>query len=73
MIHWYDLLDFNQCTRLITQSSSTIDKSLIATRKAFNNRIDPGEWLRTRKQEQQRLKQEKQDKRKINFSYTFSW
>jgi hypothetical protein len=71
MIHWYDLLDFNQCTRLITQSSSTIDKSLIATRKAFNNRIDPGEWLRTRKQEQQRLKQEKQDKRKINFSYTF--
>ncbi|CAF0785054.1 unnamed protein product [Adineta steineri] len=71
MIHWYDLLDFNQCTRLITQSSSTIDKSLIATRKAFNNRIDPGEWLRTRKQEQQRLKQEKQDKTKINFSYTF--
>ncbi len=71
MIHWYDLLDFNQCTRLITQSSSTVDKSLIATRKAFNNRIDPGEWLRTRKQEQQRLKQEKQDKRKINFSYTF--
>lgn len=71
MIHWYDLLDFNQCTRLITQSSSTIDRSLIATRKAFNNRIDPGEWLRTRKQEQQRLKQEKQDKRKINFSYTF--
>ncbi|CAF1142576.1 unnamed protein product [Rotaria magnacalcarata] len=71
MIHWYDLLDFNQCTRLITQSSSTIDKSLIATRKAFNNRIDPGEWLRTRKQEQQRLKQEKQDNRKINFSYTF--
>ncbi|CAF4016048.1 unnamed protein product [Rotaria sordida] len=71
MIHWYDLLDFNQCTRLITQSSSTIDKSLLATRKAFNNRIDPGEWLRTRKQEQQRLKQEKQDNRKINFSYTF--
>jgi hypothetical protein len=71
MIHWYDLLDFNQCTRLITQSSSTIDKSLLATRKAFNDRIDPGEWLRTRKQEQQRLKQEKQDKRKINFSYTF--
>ncbi|CAF0931592.1 unnamed protein product [Adineta ricciae] len=71
MIHWYDLLDFNQCTRLITQSSSTVDKSLLATRKAFNNRIDPGEWLRTRKQEQQRLKQEKQDKTKINFSYTF--
>ena len=71
MIHWYDLLDFNQCTRLITQSSSTIDRSLIATRKAFNNRIDPGEWLRTRKQEQQRLKQEKQDKRKVDFSYTF--
>ena len=71
MIHWYDQLDFNQCTRLITQSSSTVDRSLIATRKAFNNRIDPGEWLRTRKQEQQRLKQEKQDKRKINFSYTF--
>ena len=71
MIHWYDLLDFNQCTRLITQSSSTIDKCLIAIRKAFNNRIDPGEWLRTRKQEQERLKQEKQDKRKINFSYTF--
>lgn len=71
MIHWYDLLDFNQCTRLITQSPSTIDKSLIATRKAFNNRIDPREWLRTRKQEQQRLKQERQDNRKVNFSYTF--
>ena len=71
MIHWYDLLDFNQCSRLITQSSSTVDKSLIATRKAFNVRIDPGEWLRTRKQEQQRLKQEKQDKTKIDFSYTF--
>ncbi|UJR25313.1 hypothetical protein I4U23_006664 [Adineta vaga] len=71
MIHWYDLLDYNQCTRLITQSSSTVDKSLLATRKAFNNRIDPGEWLRTRKQEQQRLKQEKQDKTKIDFSYTF--
>ncbi|CAF4169611.1 unnamed protein product, partial [Rotaria sordida] len=71
MIHWYDLLDFNQCTRLITQSSSTIDKSLLATCKAFNNHIDPSEWLRTRKQVQQRLKEEKQDNRKINFSYTF--
>jgi hypothetical protein len=71
MIHWYDLLDFNQCTRLITESSSTVDNSLLAMRKAFNNRIDPGEWLRTRKQERQRLKQEKQDKRKIDFSYTF--
>lgn len=71
MIHWYDLLDFNQCTRLITESSSTVDNSLLAMRKAFNNRIDPGEWLRTRKQERQRLKEEKEDKRKIDFSYTF--
>ncbi|CAF1329378.1 unnamed protein product [Rotaria sordida] len=31
MIHWYDLLDFNQCTRLITQSSSTIDKKCCKT------------------------------------------
>lgn len=71
MIHWYDLLDFNQCSRSITESPSTIDKSLLATRKAFNDRIDPGEWLRTRKQEQERLKIEKQDKRKSNFFYTF--
>ena len=71
MIHWYDLLDFNQCARLITESPSTIDKCLLATRRAFNDRIDPGEWLRTRKQEQERLKLEKQDKRKTNFFYTF--